>query len=107
MKRSYAVLWQQTGRAAVPGRLALLPLGFRFTPADESAGEEEMHYEDVAALRMGSAPDDELEGQPTSSSSVELGHPSASPTSHSPLIRSRTDPASVFPQSSSEPLAAA
>jgi hypothetical protein len=64
MKTSYSVLWQQADGDVVSGRLQLLPLGFRFTPAKGGAAGEEVHYEDLAAIRIGTQPVDELDGKP-------------------------------------------
>jgi hypothetical protein len=64
MKTSYGVLWQQAEGTIVSGRLELLPLGFRFTPTEEGARGDEVHYEDLAAIRFGIEQADELEGRP-------------------------------------------
>jgi hypothetical protein len=64
MKASYGVFWQEAGSDVVAGRLELLPLGFRLTPSEQEAAGEEIHYEDLAAIRFGTQPDDDLEGKP-------------------------------------------
>ena len=64
MKTSYGVVWQQAGSEVVAGRLELLPLGFRLISSEHEAAGEEIHYEDLAAIRIGTQPDDELEGKP-------------------------------------------
>ncbi len=64
MKTNYGVLWQEAGGAVVEGRLELRPLGFRFTPSDDTASGEEIRYEDLVAIRIGMEPADELEGRP-------------------------------------------
>ena len=64
MNTSYGVFWQQAGSEVVAGRLEMLPLGFRLTSDEHEAAGEEIHYEDLAAIRIGIQPDDELEGKP-------------------------------------------
>lgn len=64
MNTSYGVFWQQAGSEVVAGRLELLPLGFRLTSDEHEAAGEEIHYEDLAAIRIAIQPDDELEGKP-------------------------------------------
>lgn len=64
MKTSYGVVWQQAGSGIVAGRLELLPLGFRLISGEHETDGEEIHYEDLGAIRIGMQPDDELEGKP-------------------------------------------
>jgi hypothetical protein len=64
VKTSYGVFWQEGGGEVVAGRLELLPLGFRLSASEQEAVGEEIHYEDLAAIRFGTQPDDDLEGTP-------------------------------------------
>lgn len=64
MKTSYAVSWKESDGNVATGMLDLLPLGFRLRPSDDRIAVAEIHYEDLAAIRIGRGPDDELEGKP-------------------------------------------
>jgi hypothetical protein len=64
VKTTYTVLWQESDGPSVSGTLELLPLGFRFAPSDGSRSPEELHYEDIAALRIGTSSEDDWEGKP-------------------------------------------
>jgi hypothetical protein len=64
MKATYGVYWEQSGSEIVAGWLQMLPLGFRLISSEHEAAGEEIHYEDLAAIRIGIEPDDALNGKP-------------------------------------------
>ena len=72
MERSYGVVWKEGSREAVPGKLELLPRLLRLEGLEST---REVPYESVAAIRVGRAACDRINGGPSVVVERNLGDP--------------------------------
>ncbi|HKA26374.1 MAG TPA: hypothetical protein VKD88_03315 [Gaiellaceae bacterium] len=72
MERSYGVVWKEGSHEPVPGKLELLPRALRL---DGRGSTREVPYETVAAIRVGRASSDRINGGPSVIVERNLGDP--------------------------------